>query len=916
MATKYYTLGKDNLTGTAGNDFFIAEQNLAQNTLQTQDSVSGGEGWDTLDADLLAGETIGINATGVEKLKLHMDQIGQTATLDLALAPDIEKIKIEDSVGTFDLKNTGDITDFVFAGYNSGGTIIRNAQASAVNFRFQQDELHHENYRIDFTNQETEELNFSLRNYNVDFALWGSSDLKSVSIESVGENSLELHKIQQGSDTIENVTLSGNEGGELKVELHDTALKSFQGGGANGYNGDLTMTLYSKANANSLIQTGVGDDRITIKGDLENGTTIRSGQGSDHIIIDGWVRDHVTIATGALPGKDEIFTMHAVGDYFTVMMEEGEDKLEVGIDWSYVGDHAYIHMGKGKDTIHTAGFGEYSTILTGAGEDKVYIGGLGNRSYLATGADDDRIVIDGMVPKSVHLTDHQKIEMKDGNDIIHIDGYIGGETYISLGEGDDVLTLSADMDGDSTINAGAGRDDIRIDGNVIMASILLEAGDDRITIGGNVGNSSDTAIDGGAGIDTIRLSASTANAYASGYETIGAEHFEKLIIDEEKEKDSNQIFNVQNLGNIQDVTIVGNLEGVERLEGLENGAKVTLDYNNAGKLQVAFADHAGGGNETLHFVSRHASSASSNLGLSNEVDTLTIEARDRVHDSDTHQLDLDGTAALDTISVSGNAFLDLTYGSTELEASTLTSTNTGGVTVSLTKPNIGGGSDKHVVTGSGDDVITTTDGRDSISAGDGDNTITSGLGGDTITTGVGNDTIYAGKGHDTIISGEGKDAIYAGVGNDKIYAGKGGDTIEGKVGNDEIHAGLGMDRVSGGEDGDTIYLGDDDKKDTLVYSSLDDSKGSSATTRDTVYDFGSGEDQIDLTGVVGTVTYVGEFTSQAALESAIENGGAGSAGLLKGSSVLYVSVDGDGDLSDDMQIELVGVNDMAQGDFV
>ena len=107
-----------------------------------------------------------------------------------------------------------------------------------------------------------------------------------------------------------------------------------------------------------------------------------------------------------------------------------------------------------------------------------------------------------------------------------------------------------------------------------------------------------------------------------------------------------------------------------------------------------------------------------------------------------------------------------------------------------------------------------------------------GAGDDTLNgTGV-NDIIYGGSGNDTIKGNNGDDTIYGGSGND---------TINGNNGNDTIVGGFGADYPTGGN-------GDD----RFVYLSVADSH---AGQFDTITDFISGSDRIDLTAL-GALAFV------------------------------------------------------------
>ena len=126
-----------------------------------------------------------------------------------------------------------------------------------------------------------------------------------------------------------------------------------------------------------------------------------------------------------------------------------------------------------------------------------------------------------------------------------------------------------------------------------------------------------------------------------------------------------------------------------------------------------------------------------------------------------------------------------------------------------------------------------TPGADSIAGGGNDGqTVYGGAGGDTINGTGKDDTIYAGSGNDTV-KGNG--------GDDTIYGGSGSDTINGNNGNDTIVGGFGADNLTGSNGNDRF-----------VYLSVADSN---ATRFDTITDFQSKSDTIDLTAL-GALTFL------------------------------------------------------------
>ena len=115
--------------------------------------------------------------------------------------------------------------------------------------------------------------------------------------------------------------------------------------------------------------------------------------------------------------------------------------------------------------------------------------------------------------------------------------------------------------------------------------------------------------------------------------------------------------------------------------------------------------------------------------------------------------------------------------------------------------------------------------------------------------GAGNDTLNGTGVDDTIFGGSGNDTIKGNNGADVIYGGSGQDTLDGSNENDTIIGGFGADKLTGGN-GDDVF----------VYLSVLDS---SAGRFDTINDFKSGIDRIDLTalGALGFVILALSSTS-------------------------------------------------------
>ena len=110
--------------------------------------------------------------------------------------------------------------------------------------------------------------------------------------------------------------------------------------------------------------------------------------------------------------------------------------------------------------------------------------------------------------------------------------------------------------------------------------------------------------------------------------------------------------------------------------------------------------------------------------------------------------------------------------------------------------------------------------------------------------------IYAGASNDTV-NGTGKaDILYGGSGNDTIKGNDGDDAIYGGSGNDTINGNNGSDTITGGFGAD--HLTGSNGSDRFVYLFVADSN---AGQFDTITDFTSGSDKIDLT-VLGGLGFV------------------------------------------------------------
>ena len=143
---------------------------------------------------------------------------------------------------------------------------------------------------------------------------------------------------------------------------------------------------------------------------------------------------------------------------------------------------------------------------------------------------------------------------------------------------------------------------------------------------------------------------------------------------------------------------------------------------------------------------------------------------------------------------------------------------------------IGGNSGNDTIYGgAGADRINGHAGNDALYGDAGNDTLSGGGGNDRLDGGAGNDTLNGDAGSDQLNGGAGADKLYGQGGNDKLYGGAGNDTLNGGAGADLLDGGVGDDRLVGGGGADTFVF-------------------RSGYGTDTISDFISGEDRIDLSG--------------------------------------------------------------------
>ena len=159
---------------------------------------------------------------------------------------------------------------------------------------------------------------------------------------------------------------------------------------------------------------------------------------------------------------------------------------------------------------------------------------------------------------------------------------------------------------------------------------------------------------------------------------------------------------------------------------------------------------------------------------------------------------------------------------------------------------------------------------------------------------------------DQLRGDDGDNIFYAGGLSDRLYGRRGDDVLLGQDGADAFYGGLGADTMTGGDQAD--------RRDRYIYFAVQES-GVGAGNRDVITDFVSGEDRIEISRFDADVTQGGKqaFTF---VGEAFFSGTPGELRYGHSSVATIVQIDLDGDRRPDFEIQLNGIMDLSEADFL
>ena len=397
--------------------------------------------------------------------------------------------------------------------------------------------------------------NTVLDNVNIDTgdtnAVGGAKD--TVKIEDA---QLKYTNIRSGNGNDE-ITITGNAnltGGYNKSGSGDDAITVSGNAILNntylqGEQGSDTITIGGNVKAKGgNFNTGAGaDDKIEIKDNAElDGTTLQfeGGKSTDKATLNvtgNAVLKDISIQASSSLGE-QYMNFHQSGEakVKSLMGSQNKDVIDIAGDFTYTNaNHLQTHggddeikmhggatvkvsvdMGDGKDTltIDNATFKD-SLVNMDGGNDEININAganlTGTRIY--TGDGNDTVNVRG------GTFSEAEIGLDKGKNEVNIEsGAVFGDQDPSLFYGEHKTYIRSDhrasQNSEDTINvkAGAtvknaeiqtygGEDTLNIDGTVINSNINLGSGNDTVSIGKNASIDGSSTIDGGAGIDTLKI---------------------------------------------------------------------------------------------------------------------------------------------------------------------------------------------------------------------------------------------------------------------------------------------------------------------------------------------------------------------------------------------------------------------------
>ena len=420
------------------------------------------------------------------------------------------------------------------------------------------------------------------------------------------------------------------------------------------------------------------------------------------------------------------------------------------------GGSTQITLGNGNQTINLVGSNE--VIVLGNGTQTVSLNGTGNKVTVGSG--------------TASISGASSITAAGGNTAIAVSGMSATTTYVAL-----------NGMGDSVTATGAGNFNIIDNGSSGATTVMLGAGNDKVTLSGG-GNT----VTLGAGSQIVNLNGSGNSV------TIG-----------------NGISTISALGGGATISVAGVTAGGQTSIAL-SGTNNSVTATDIGNFRLTNTG-SGGGNTVTLLAGNDSVALSGNgntitLGSGNQVVTLSGSANKVTLGAGNQTVTLGGVG--NSVSTGTGISVISALGGT-------TAVTVAGVTAGRsTCIALGGANNNVTATGNGSFQITGSSTASTFALLAGNDSITLSGGGNTVALGVGNQTVNLNGYGNTVTTGQGTSSIKALGGGATIHSLGGSNIITVSGTNNILDSGPGSSVLNGGAGNDVFIMnGATQGKDTI-----------------------------------------------------------------------------------------------------
>ena len=456
------TEGVDTLTGTDGDDTFVAAEGKVFNNF---DSIDGGEGRDTLRVDAATANDLNGDISNIEVVSIEGD-VG--ASVDASEIGGLEQLWFVDNDSNSTVTGLTANQTVGFEDSTSTATDLGVASGSTVNVALDASDV---NIGLDSTSETVDTLNVTSEGKS-SLSLSGadgrniSGNLQNVSVAASGELTLSDGSIGLDLADGEEATFDASAStGNITVEddVLDQATTVIGGAGNDNFGaldsatsveagaGDDTMDL-SDNDVKVTVDAGAGDDRIELGDKSLSGTSIDGGEGNDTVVIG--------TGTFSTQSYDAINTLQNIET-----VEFSADTIE--IDASELDASALTFTGS---TLSVSGLGaDQSVIVAGdnAGtEQTLNLTDIADTVNVEASYDDEGSNVANTVNLTIEGDDDDAALNLSGNNNVVFDNTDQSVASVDASAMTGTLTYTGSEGGESiTLGEDNGSDTLTVDGS-------------------------------------------------------------------------------------------------------------------------------------------------------------------------------------------------------------------------------------------------------------------------------------------------------------------------------------------------------------------------------------------------------------------------------------------------------------------